>query len=451
MDNFNFDEIQKMPYSLESEQSILGCMLIDSDCVIKVISTLKPDSFYHKQHKQIAGVIFKMFNQNKNIDLVTTLNEVILEKVFDTEQNAKMYLAQLMELVPSISNLDVYCNIVKEKYYVRTLIDAAQNIMDSAINERGSANDILDNAEQKIFEIRQGRETSGLIKIDEIILGTYDHLQKITGDDKHLHLGISSGFTALDTVLTGLNPSDLILIASRPAMGKTSFAMNIASYVGKKSGKQVAVFSLEMSKEQLVSRMLSSEAQVSSKNLRSGNLDNEEWARLASGAEILSNSEIYIDDTPGISVGEMKAKLRRMKNLGLVIIDYLQLMSSGGRRENRVQEVSEITRHLKIMAKELNVPIISLSQLSRGPDTRADHRPMLSDLRESGSIEQDADAVMFLYREAYYTKEPEKENLAECIVAKNRHGEIDSVQLAWDGRFTRFANLEMNRYEPDGY
>ena len=311
----------------------------------------------------------------------------------------------------------------------------------------GDARQLLDAAEQRIFEIRQGKDATGLQRIDEIIVDAYDHLQKLSGDNREEYSGIPSGFKGLDNLLTGLNKSDLILLAARPAMGKTSFALNIATNVALRSKKAVAIFSLEMTKEQLVLRMLSSEASIPSNSLRTGQLKPDDWVKLAASADVLSKSRIYVDDTSGINVAEMKAKLRRIEDLGLVVIDYLQLMSSGRRVDNRVQEVSEITRSLKIMAKDLDVPVITLSQLSRGPDARADHRPILSDLRESGSIEQDADIVLFLYRDAYYNRDSDEHNIAECIVSKNRHGETDSVKLTWDGQFTRFGNPEFYRDE----
>ena len=308
-------------------------------------------------------------------------------------------------------------------------------------------NRLVDSAEQRIFEIRQGRESRGLQRIDEIIIETYDRLQKLSSADREQYLGIPTGFTMLDQITTGLNKTDLIFIAARPGMGKTAFALNIATHVAK-LGKKVAIFNLEMSRDQLVGRILSGEARIPGNALRTGNLSGDDWNRLAEAAGYLSQAQIYIDDATGISPGEIKARLRRMKDLDLVIIDYLQLMTSGRRIDNRVQEVSEMTRALKVMAKELRVPVITLSQLSRGPESRRDnHRPMLSDLRESGSIEQDADAVWFLYRDAYYNKESEEQNIAECIVAKNRHGETDTVKLAWDGAYTRFSNLEMYRNE----
>ena len=370
------------------------------------------------------------------------------EGIFDTDEDAKIYLTQLAQIVPSTANVESYAKIVQEKSYIRSLILASQKVIDLSRDGSTDARTLLDMAEQSIFDIRQGRDASGLTRIDEIILQTYDRLQKLSGEDKEKYMGLPTGFAALDSIITGLNRTDLILVAARPGMGKTAFGLNIAANVSTKTGKQVAVFSLEMGKEQLVTRLLSSEALIQSGSLRTGNLKPDDWVKLAMSAQVLSQAPIYIDDTPGITVAEMKAKLRRFRDLGLVVIDYLQLMSTGKRSENRVQEVSEITRSLKIMAKELNVPVITLSQLSRGPESRTDHRPMLSDLRESGSIEQDADIVMFLYREAYYNRECEEQNTAECIVAKNRHGETDSVKMGWDGQFTRFKSLEYFRNEP---
>ena len=442
---------QQMPYNLEAEQSVLGAILLDPANLSAVMGSLTPECFYRTQHQEIFSVMFRMFSAGQALDNVTIFDEVIKEHIFDTPELAKQYMVQLMETVPSTSNIEVYARIVREKFYLRSLIEASRDIISNAADGLGSADQILDMAEQRIYDIRQGRSAEGLVKIDEIIIQSYDRLQKLSGEDKDEYLGISTGFTALDTLLTGLNKSDLILIAGRPAMGKTSFALNIASYVGKKSGRDVAIFSLEMSNEQLVSRLLSSEGQIPSHNLRTGQLSPDEWVRLASAAEILSRARIYLCDTSSISVAEMKAKLRRQKNLGLVVIDYLQLMTTGRRDGNRVQEISEITRNLKIMAKELNVPVIAAAQLSRGPESRTDHRPMMSDLRESGSIEQDADIIMFLYRDEYYNQDTEDRNVAECIVAKNRHGEADTVKLAWDGQFTRFGNLEIYRDEPQGY
>ena len=390
----------------------------------------------------------RMFLASQSIDIITVLDRVCREGVFPTEEDAKIYLAKLVEIVPSTSNVESYAAIVQEKFYLRSLMAASQKILETAREGQSDARTIIDMAEQDIFNIRKGKEVGGLTRIDEIIIDTYDRLQKLSGEDKTQYMGIPSGFGALDTILTGLNRSDLILLAARPGMGKTSFALNVATNVALRSNQTVAIFSLEMGKEQLVSRILSSEALIQSYALRTGTLSPDDWVKLAMTAQMLSKANIYIDDTPAITVAEMKAKLRRIPNLGLVVIDYLQLMTSGRRSsENRVLEISEITRGLKIMAKELDVPVITLSQLSRGPDSRTDHRPMLSDLRESGSIEQDADIVLFLYRDAYYNRESEEQNIAECIVAKNRHGETDSVKIGWDGQFTRFKGLEMFRNE----
>ncbi|GAA6514698.1 replicative DNA helicase [Merdimmobilis hominis] len=439
---------QQLPYSLEAEQSVLGAILIDPACITRVMEYIKPESFYRPQHQELFSVLTRMFVSSQTIDFITVLEMAKREGIFDTDEDAKIYLTQLAQIVPSTANVESYAKIVQEKSYIRSLILASQKVIDLSRDGSTDARTLLDMAEQSIFDIRQGRDASGLTRIDEIILQTYDRLQKLSGEDKEKYMGLPTGFAALDSIITGLNRTDLILVAARPGMGKTAFGLNIAANVATKTGKQVAVFSLEMGKEQLVTRLLSSEALIQSGSLRTGNLKPDDWVKLAMSSQVLSQAPIYIDDTPGITVAEMKAKLRRFRDLGLVVIDYLQLMSTGKRSENRVQEVSEITRSLKIMAKELNVPVITLSQLSRGPESRTDHRPMLSDLRESGSIEQDADIVMFLYREAYYNRECEEQNTAECIVAKNRHGETDSVKMGWDGQFTRFKSLEYFRNEP---
>ncbi|WP_054330744.1 replicative DNA helicase [Merdimmobilis hominis] len=439
---------QQLPYSLEAEQSVLGAILIDPACITRVMEYIKPESFYRPQHQELFSALTRMFVSSQTIDFITVLEMAKREGIFDTDEDAKIYLTQLAQIVPSTANVESYAKIVQEKSYIRSLILASQKVIDLSRDGSTDARTLLDMAEQSIFDIRQGRDASGLTRIDEIILQTYDRLQKLSGEDKEQYMGLPTGFAALDSIITGLNRTDLILVAARPGMGKTAFGLNIAANVATKTGKQVAVFSLEMGKEQLVTRLLSSEALIQSGSLRTGNLKPDDWVKLAMSAQVLSQAPIYIDDTPGITVAEMKAKLRRFRDLGLVVIDYLQLMSTGKRSENRVQEVSEITRSLKIMAKELNVPVITLSQLSRGPESRTDHRPMLSDLRESGSIEQDADIVMFLYREAYYNRECEEQNTAECIVAKNRHGETDSVKMGWDGQFTRFKSLEYFRNEP---
>ncbi len=438
-----------LPYNLEAEQSLLGSILVDSKCIDTVLQYISsPECFYKEVHKKLFSIMTLMFAGYKPIDFVTVLEEACKEKVFETTEDAKMYLSQLVELVPAVVNVEAYAKIVREKHYLRMLVNISGEIIEEAKGGHADADLLLEMAERKIYEIRQGKQNNGLVKIDEVMVEAFDTLQKLSGADKDKYRGIPTGYSLLDKTLTGLNKSDLILIAARPAMGKTSFALNIAVNAAKRSGKKVAMFSLEMSNEQLVNRILASESSVESTKMRTGELDEEEWKRICAASADISRLPIYVDDTSGLTVNEMKAKLRRLPDLGLVVIDYLQLMTSGRRSDgNRVQEVSEITRSLKIMAKELDVPVITLSQLSRGPEGRTDHRPMLADLRESGSIEQDADIVLALYRDAYYNKESEKVNVAECIVLKNRHGEVGTVEMGWDSRFTRFTNLEIYRNE----
>ena len=435
---------QEMPYSLEAEQTVLGSILIESDVIATVLETVKPEMFYIDQHRALFNIMVQMFAAGTTkADVVTVLNEAVAQHIFETAAEGRNYLANLVNMVPAVSNIDSYCKIVSGKFYIRSLAETARDILSQIQSGETDASLLLDSAEQKIFDIRQGRNTGGLTPITEIVSDTYMHIGQLSGPDREQYLGIRSGFSHLDAVTSGLNKSDLILIAARPAMGKTAFALNIAENVAKtQHDKQVCIFSLEMPREQLVSRLLSSAAKVDSHKLRSGYLSGDEWVRLAAGAAYLNGLPIYIDDTASITVQQIKAKLRRMKNLGLVVIDYLGLIATTLRTENRVQIVGEITRQLKIMAKELEVPIILLSQLSRGPESRTDKRPMLSDLRESGSIEQDADIVMFLYRDAYYNKDNANQNEAECIVAKNRHGETGTIKLSWNGQYTRFTTLE---------
>ena len=435
---------QELPYSQDAEQSILGAVLIDSGVIARVLDFLRPECFYRQQHREIFSIMLRLFMSGGVIDYVTVLDACQREQVFESDDAAKLYLVKLAQLVPSVSNVEAYALIVQEKYYIRSLIMAAKEIEAHASENSDTAGDLLDWAEQKIYDIRQGKDATGLRRIDEIIVEAYDHLQKISGPDKSAHQGLPSGFTQLDRIIGGMNNSDLILVAGRPGMGKTTFAVNIAQNIATRQNKKVALFSLEMSGEQLVMRMLSSAASISSTSLRTGELTGDEWINLAASADELSKRPVYIDDTAGITPAEMKAKLRRVRDLGAVFIDYLQLMSTGGRRsDNRVQEVSDITRSLKIMAKDLNVPVVLCSQLSRGPESRQDHRPMLSDLRESGSIEQDADIVLFLYRDGYYNQESAEQNVAECIIAKNRHGETGRINLSWSGQYSRFGNLDV--------
>lgn len=433
---------KEMPYSIEAEQTILGAILIDQSVISTVLEKIKPECFYNEQHRRLFGIMLRMFTSGINSDIVTVLNEALRENIFESAQEGRNYLASLVNMVPSVDNVDSYCQICAEKYYIRSLALTARELLHEIAMGQNSAQVLLDSAEQKIFDIRQGRDVQGLTPISDVIMEAWERLQRITGPDRDKYLGAKTGFTILDTVITGLNKSDLIILAARPGMGKTSFALNIASNVARRSNKEVAVFSLEMSKEQLASRLLSTEALVDSNKLRSGHLSDDDWVRLCSSADVLCDMPIFIDDTSAVSVPKIKAKLRRMKNVGLVIIDYLQLMESTVKSENQVLRISEITRNLKIMAKEIDVPVILLSQLNRGVEGRTDKRPMLSDLRESGSIEQDADIVMFLYRDAYYNKESAEPNVSECIVAKNRHGETGVIRLIWDGQFTRFSNAD---------
>ena len=448
-----------LPYSMQAEQSVLGAALLQADIIPELVELLRPEMFYARQNGQIFAEMVRLFTAGQTVDFVTLLDAVTGEGVFESADAAKVYLTGLAETVPSISNVQAYAKIVQEKYLVRQLMGAAKDILEQS-GEEPDADLLLESAEQKIYEIRSGRDTSALTSISSIIVDTLVNLQKIAGPDRDKYAGIPTGFTYLDTVLTGMGRSDLIILAARPGMGKTSFALNIATNVAKKQKIPVAIFSLEMTKDQLTSRILSAEAGIDSQAFRTGKLKEEDWDDLARASEMLHDAPIYMDDTSGITIPEVKAKIRRINqdpsrpDIGLVIIDYLQLMTSGRRTENRVQEISDITRNLKIMAKELNVPVIALSQLSRSAEKatgRSDHRPQLSDLRDSGSIEQDADVVLFLYRQAYYNSHQDgaeeqqaDERTAECIVAKNRHGETSTVQLGWDGAHTRFMNLDFS-------
>lgn len=440
-----------LPFNAEAEQSVLGAILLDAACLDRVAEILPRAEYFHlANHRLIYEAMLDMFAAGKAIDFITVLDHLKRESSFD-ELTGKSYLLELAQLVPSISNVENYAYIVRDSYDIRTLIITAREIADEASAGSQEASMLLDFAEQRIFDIRRGKNMQGLQRISEVIIQTFDRLDMLNSDDNSLYQGIPTGIHDLDEAITGLNRSDLILLAARPGMGKTSFALNIARNAAVKEKKRVAFFSLEMTREQLTARMLSTEAMVGGVKLRTGKLSEDEWVRLIEAGDILSKSEIYFDDTPAITVQEMKAKLRRLKNVDLVIIDYLQLMSGSRRIDNRVQEISEITRNLKIMAKEINIPVVTLSQLSRASEQRSEHRPMLSDLRDSGSIEQDADIVMFLYRSDYYkdgeNSEDFDKNSGECIVAKNRHGEAKTVQLHWQGELMRFTSREAFRGE----
>lgn len=442
----------ELPYNLEAEQAVLGALLIDPESIPVAMAYLKKsESFYVKKHRDLYEIITNLFTFGVNVDPITVINEAVKKNVFESSTAGKEYVANIAgDDFLIIKNLENYCQIVQEKYYVRQLITAAREIIENSSGGQESAENLLDFAEQKIYDIRQGRSIDSMSKIDEVLVEAYDDLGRRSGPDKEKYIGAKSGFAELDNVITGLNRSDLIILAARPAMGKSAFALNLAVNVARRNKEsEVVIFSLEMSKEQNVTRMLSSESLVESEYLMKGNISGEQWNKLAQGADRLTGMNIYLDDTAGITVPQMKAKLRRMNNLGLVIIDYLQLMSSGRRIDNRVTEISEITRQLKLMAKELNVPVITLSQLSRSVESRTDKRPILSDLRESGSIEQDADIVMFLYRDAYYNKDTPDPALAECIVAKNRHGETGTINMRYNSPYLLFMGMDIRSRTED--
>ncbi len=443
MAELNISE-SNLPFNIDAEQIVLGSLIIEPELISKVSDKLSPEHFHIKMHNGIYAVIQKLFVSGEDINIVSVTENCVRQSVFESQDAARTYLFKLTETSVEKSSIESYAEILDEKYLMRQLILASKDIYELASSGTEEPQQMLDYAEKKIYDIRNEKEIKGLVHIGNTVRDTLRNLAYLTEHPEEANKkGMSSGFPNLDRYIYGLNPSDLILIAARPGMGKTSFAMNIAVNAARMNrDKKVAVFSLEMSREQLVGRLLSSEGKISSDQMKTGKIERSQWRGLTEAAEMLNMVELYIDDTASISNGEMKAKLRRMNNLGLVVIDYLQLMSTGRKDGNRVQEISEITRNLKIMAKELNVPVITLSQLSRGPESRTDKRPMLSDLRESGSIEQDADIVLFLYRDAYYTKSEDNASSCECIIAKNRHGETDTVPLRWDGQFTRFSDVE---------
>lgn len=434
-----------LPYSLEAEQSVLGSIILDPNAMNHT-EALREEHFYLPEHRAIFRVLTDKTMANQPIDFVTVLEALKSEDFFVGEEG-RAYLQQLIDIVPSVSGIGRYAAIVREKAQIRALIRACRDILDDALEPGVDAQELFDSAEQRIYEIRQQRDMKGLVPIKDVIVSAYDTFNKLISDTAGQYVGLPSGISSLDNVTTGLNRSDMIIVGARPGMGKTSFALNLARNVAGR-GHTVAVFSLEMSREQVVNRMLSTEAKISFKKLRTGNLTPDEWTRLGAAANQLYELPVFIDETPSITVQEMKARLRRLEKIDFVVVDYLQLMQSAKRTDNRVQEVSEITRNLKIMAKELNVALLVCAQLSRSTEKgKNNHRPALSDLRESGSIEQDADQVLFLYRDEYYINEKEDPTSAEVgtsevIVAKNRHGELGTVKLAFLGEFTQFTSLD---------
>ena len=440
------DMQKNLPCALEAEQSVLGSILIDPNCFADLTEIIHADDFYLDEHGEIFYAMQDLFAKSREIDLVTLIDTLVSRGVYN-EEESKKYIKVIAQTVPSAANVLDYAKIVREKSLLRSLIGAADEIRETAFSAQGDVKDIIDSAEAKVFSIAQGSESKGFVHIREAISRTYERLD-LLARDKNAASGTPTGFSALDRTIVGLGEGDLVLIGARPGMGKTSFAMNVATNIAKSTQKNVCVFSLEMSAEQLASRMLSSEALVDSYAIRSGNLSTDQYKKLADAAADLSESNILIDDTTGITVTRMKAKLRRVKNLGLVVVDYLQLMQGERNSDNRVLEVGDISRGLKILAKELKIPVICCAQLSRGPESRTDKRPMLSDLRDSGAIEQDADIVMFLYRDEYYKAPGEGEqSVAECIVAKNRHGSTGTVKLGWIGQFTKFITQDLDHEE----
>ena len=434
---------RQVPQSLEAEQSVLGSMLIDARCIPDVIGLLVPEDFYLKQNREIYETIYTMFNFSERIDPVTVLDKMKERGVFDA-QHSFDYLSQLLQITPTAANVRQYCAIVRDKALLRGLSTAAGEITDLVYEGVGTAQEMLEVSEKKIFSLRKENSGDSLQHIGKILINVYDRLQELSESGSAIP-GLSTGLSDLDRKINGLNKSDLLLLAGRPGMGKTSLGLNIALNVAKAYQKTVAFFSLEMSREQLAMRLMSNESFVENQKLVTGQLSDDEWSKLSIASAALSQTDIRVDDNPAITVAEMNAKCRRLENLGLIVIDYLQLMTAaqpGKSSENRVTVLSEISRALKIMAKELNVPVICLSQLSRANESRTDKRPMLSDLRESGAIEQDADSVLFIYRDEYYNPNTEDKNIAECIIAKNRHGETGTVRLQWLPQFTTFSDLE---------
>ncbi len=439
--------LKQLPHSVEAEQAVLGSILIDSRCLTDVIGIVRPEDFYLQQNREIYETIYTMFNFSQTVDPVTVLDKMRELGVY--HDNSREYVLQLMEITPTAANAVRYANIVKDKAMLRALSDASTDIHQMVSEQVGTTSEILEAAEKKIYAIRKGERGDSLEPISVTLHKVFDRLTELSQSDSAIP-GMSTGMRDLDKKINGLNNSDLLLVAARPAMGKSAFALNLALNVAKKYKKTVAIFNLEMSREQLAMRLLAIESFVDGQKMQTGKLTEEEWSKLSMASVALSQTDIRIDDNPSITVAEMNAKCRRVENLGMVVVDYLQLMQGSGYGkggDSRVNIVSDISRSLKIMAKELNVPVVCLSQLSRGPESRTDKRPMLSDLRESGAIEQDADEVLFLYRDEYYNENTEDKGVAECIVSKNRHGEVGTVKLQWVPQYQTFTDREWKHAE----
>jgi replicative DNA helicase len=433
-----------LPHSMEAEQSVIGSMIIDGEAIVIASEIVLGDDFYNKQYGILFNTMVELNDEGKSVDVVT-LQDRLKEKDVPPEVYSLEFLRDLITAVPTSANIRYYANIVAEKSTLRKLIRVNEEIANACYVGKDSLEDILGDTEKRVFDLIQQRNTGEFVPIRQIVMNAMDNIEKASHNKGNV-TGAATGFLDLDYKTAGMQPSDLILIAARPSMGKTAFVLNIAQHIAFKQNKTVAIFSLEMSKEQLVNRLFSMESKVDSQHLRTGNLSDAEWEKLIESAGIIGKSNLIIDDTPGISVSELRSKCRKYKldnNLEMVIIDYLQLMSGSGRStDSRQQEISDISRSLKALARELHVPVIALSQLSRAVEQRPDHRPMLSDLRESGAIEQDADVVMFIYRDDYYNKDTEKKGIAEIIIAKQRNGPIGTVELVWLPDYTKFANLQ---------
>lgn len=434
--------MKSMPQNIEAEQSVLGAMIIDKTSIAQAAEVLKTDDFYRDAHKVIYAAIMELFQKDIPIDMVTLIEHLRAKEKLESVGGIT-YITEVANAVISTANLQSYIKIVEQKAMLRKLIKASNQIIEQSYNKQGDVEDVLDFAEKRIFDIAEKRSTNDFEAISAVLERGFLEIERIF-NNKGVATGVPSGFSDLDSKTSGFQKGDMVLIAARPSMGKTTFVLNIAQHAALRENKSIVIFSLEMSKEQLAYKFLCAEANVDMLRLRTGNLDDQDWENIARASGPLAAAKIYIDDTAGVSVMEMRSKCRRIKleyGIDMIIIDYLQLMSGSG-GESRQQEVSEISRSIKALAKEMECPVIALSQLSRAPEQRADHRPMLSDLRESGSIEQDADLVMFLYRDEYYNKETEEKNVAECIIAKQRNGPVGTVKLAWLGQFSKFGNLD---------
>lgn len=433
-----------LPHSIEAEQSVIGSMIMDSEAITIASEIIIGEDFYGKQYGVLFDSMVELNDEGKPVDLIT-LQDRLKEKDVPPEVSSLEFIRELIDAVPTSANIKYYAGIVAEKATLRKLIRLNEEIANTCYTAKESLEVILEDTEKRVFELVQKRNTGDFVPIRQVVMNAMDKIEKASKNKGNV-TGIATGFVDLDYRTAGMQPSDLILVAARPSMGKTAFVLNIAQYVAFKLDQTVAIFSLEMSKEQLVNRLFSLESRVDSQHLRTGNLTDSEWEKLIEGAGVIGKSNLIIDDTPGISISELRSKCRKYKlehGLQMVIIDYLQLMSGSGRgNDSRQQEISDISRSLKALARELNVPVIALSQLSRAVEQRPDHRPMLSDLRESGAIEQDADVVMFIYRDDYYNKDTDRKGIAEIIIAKQRNGPIGTVELVWLPDYTKFANME---------